>query len=115
MLDNANELIKKGEEMAGRKKKSAEKQPLFTQQEQEDMLCELIGSIVGDKGITGFILIAESETKDHIAVRNMNTVTCLGYAEKLSLMLRNKILIQMVKADETDKSKKRRNKKTSNN
>lgn len=103
--------------MPGRKKKSAEKKEksLFTEGEKEKLLCELVGSIVGDKDIKGFILIAESEFKDHIAVRNMNTVTCLGYAEKLKLMLKNKLLIQMVKADENDKSKQKGYKKRSSN
>ena len=93
--------------MAGRKKKSAEKEKksLFNREEQEKILCKLVGSLVGDNDIKGFILIAESETKDHIAVRNMTTVACLGYAEKLALMMRNRLLTQMVGVNENDKPK----------
>lgn len=109
MFDNADELIKKGEEMAGRKKKSKEKNPLFTEQEQHDMLCDMIGSIVGAKNINAFIIIAENNVTNHIKVCNMDEIRCLGYAEKIGLLMKNRMLIQMVKANENDKSKKRRN------
>jgi len=104
--------------MAGRKKKSAEpKKELFTPLEKENMLLELVGSIVGDKGVKGFILMVESDTQDHIRIHGMNNVTALGYSEKLGLLLKNRMLIDMAKGDtnEDDKPKQRRKKKTGSN
>lgn len=95
--------------MAGRKKKSADKKPLFTEKEQNDMLCEMIGSMVDVKDIKAFIIIAEGEDTNHIKVSNMDEVKCLGYAGKLALLMKNRMLIQMVKNNENDKPKKRRN------
>ena len=104
--------------MAGRKKKSAEpKKDLFTPEEKDQMLLDLVGSIVGDKDVKSFILIADSGKKDHIRVYNMDNVRCLGYTEKLGLLVKNQMLVDMTKGpkDEDNKPKKRRDKKRSNN
>lgn len=105
--------------MPGRKKKSAEKkEPLFTSEEYNDLICTYISGIVGHK-INSFIIIAESDDSDHIGMYNMKQVHALGYAEKLSLMLRNRLLVDMVKSnkekDADNKRKQKRKKKTSNN
>lgn len=104
--------------MPGRKKKSAapkKEKPLFTEEETNTMLCNMIASMVGADKVTGFILVAEDDKQDYMKVHNMNSITCLGYAEKISLWMKNRMLIQMVGADEDYKRKQKRTKKRSNN
>ena len=106
--------------MPGRKKKSAEKEkkPLFTDAEVNDLICTYVGGIVGHK-VDSFIIVAEGGGYDHVGIHNMKHVTALGYAEKLGVMLKNKMLVGMIKAqkenDENNKRKQKRKKKTSNN